>query len=79
MDTTIRNLDEQAYRAIRARAMLEGRTVGEVVAEAIRRDVAQPAAHGRKASLRDLHPEPFPDGAESLSSEVDAIVYGVSR
>ena len=33
MDTTIRNLDEQAYKALRARAVLEGRTVGEVINE----------------------------------------------
>ena len=36
MDTTIRNLDGQAYKELRARAVLEGRTVGEVLNEAIR-------------------------------------------
>jgi hypothetical protein len=79
MDTTIRNLDEQAYRAIRARAVMEGRTVGEVITEAIRSYVARPAFRHGQSSLRDLHPEPFPDGNESLSSEIDAVVYGVPR
>src|SRR3954470_7930816 len=36
MDTTVRNLDEQAYRLLRARAVLEGKTVGELMNEAIR-------------------------------------------
>lgn len=39
MDTTIRNLDAEAYRRIKARAALEGRTLGEAVSEAIRRYV----------------------------------------
>jgi len=42
MDTTIRNLDEQAYKALRARAVLEGRTIGEVINEAIRGYLARP-------------------------------------
>jgi len=33
MDKTIRNLDEQAYRALKARAALTGRTIGEPVNE----------------------------------------------
>jgi hypothetical protein len=29
-----------------------------------------------RASLRDWKPEPYPEGNEHLSKEVDAIVYG---
>ena len=50
MDTTIRNLDDQAYKALRARAVLEGRTVGEVINEAIRGYLARPVPG--KGSLR---------------------------
>jgi hypothetical protein len=77
MDTTIRNLDAQAYKALRARAVLEGRTVGEVINEAIRGYLARPTPG--KRSLRDLKPIRFPDGNENLSSEIDEIVYGVRR
>ena len=77
MDTTIRNLDEQAYKALRARAVLEGRTVGEVINEAIRGYLARPTPG--KRSLRDLKPIRFPDGNENLSSEIDEIVYGIRR
>ena len=36
MDTTIRNLDEHTYRALRAHAVIQGRNVGDVLNEAIR-------------------------------------------
>jgi plasmid stability protein len=80
MDTTVRNLDPQAYRALRARAVLEGRTVGELISEAIRgyleREVMARRGGG---TLRALRPEPYPEGSEGLSGEIDAIVYGVKR
>jgi plasmid stability protein len=76
MDTTIRNLDEQAYRAIRARAVLEGRTVGELISEAIRQFLKRGPVKRGSRSLRELRPEPYPEGNERLSLEIDAIVYG---
>jgi hypothetical protein len=79
MDTTVRNLDEQAYRALRARAVLEGRTVGELISEAIRAYLARRPVKRGRVSLRTLLPEPFPEGNEHLSSEIDVIVYGVRR
>jgi plasmid stability protein len=79
MDTTIRNLDEQAYRAIRARAVIEGRPVGELITEAIRGYIARTAVRQASVSLRDLKPERFPDGNENLSSEIDVVVYGTRR
>lgn len=36
MDTTIRNLDETTYRELKARAARVGRTIGELVNDAIR-------------------------------------------
>jgi plasmid stability protein len=36
MDRTIRNLDEDVYRRLKARAALRGATVGELMNEAIR-------------------------------------------
>ena len=77
MDTTIRNLDEAAYREIKARAALSGRTIGEAVNEAIIAYVATPGPSQRTVSLRDLRPRPYPPGNERLSEDVDAVVYGV--
>jgi hypothetical protein len=79
MDTTVRNLDEQAYRSLRARAVLEGRTVGELISEAIRGYLGRGTVKRGKKSLRALRPESYPKGKERLSSEIDAIVYGVRR
>jgi hypothetical protein len=76
MDTTIRNLDEAAYRELKARAALEKKTIGEAVNEAIRAYLATPNPHGRKRSIREWIPEPYPPGNERLSEEVDEIVYG---
>jgi plasmid stability protein len=76
MDTTIRNLDDEVYRALKARAALAGRTIGEVINEALRAYLAFPHAHEKRGSLRDLEPQRYPPGNERLSEEVDAIVYG---
>jgi len=77
MDRTIRNLDEEAYRALRARAVLEGRTVGELMTEAIRQYLGRRSPKRGGVSLRDLKAEPFPEGNENLSAEIDEIVYGL--
>ncbi len=79
MDTTIRNLDEQTYRALRAHAVLEGRTVGELITEAIRGYLIRATNVHKRGSLRALQPEPFPEGNERLSSEIDSVAYGLSR
>jgi plasmid stability protein len=76
MDTTIRNLDPKAYRALKARAAKLGITVGEGVNSAIRAWLARPESQPRRGSLRDLEPEPYPDGNEHLSDHIDAIAYG---
>jgi plasmid stability protein len=76
MDTTIRNLDEEAYRKLKARAALSGMTLGQTVNEAIRAYLATPGVHLQTGSLRDLRPEPYPPGNERLSEQVDALLYG---
>ena len=76
VDTTIRNLDENAYRELKARAALTGRTIGDVLSEAIRCYLARPAPSASNGGLRDLMPELYPEGTERLSEEIDAVVYG---
>jgi hypothetical protein len=79
MDTTIRNLDPDAYRALRARAVLEGKTVGTLISEAIRVYLTRVPMRKGSSSLRVLKPEPFPQGNELLSMQIDEIVYGSGR
>jgi hypothetical protein len=77
MDTTIRNIDAAAYRALKAHAALTGRTLGDVLSEAIRAYLSTAQSLRKHGSLRDLVPETYPAGTERLSSEIDEIVYGV--
>ena len=76
MDTTIRNLDKEAYRALKAHAALTGKTIGEVVNEAIRYYLARPGALSKRRSLRNLKPKNHPKRNERLSEEIDKIAYG---
>ena len=76
MDTTIRNLDPRAYRALKAQASFEGKTIGDAVNEAIRAYVGWPGRREKSGSLRSLRPQEFPPGNERLSEEIDAVVYG---
>lgn len=76
MDSTIRNLDAKAYRALKARAALLGKTVGETVNEAIRAYLARPESRPRSGSLRDLSPEAYGPGNERLSEQIDDVAYG---
>ena len=76
MDTTIRNLDDEAYRALKARAAMDGLTMGQAVNEAIRAYLARPRSTAQSGSLLDLTPEEYPPGTETLSEDVDTIVYG---
>jgi plasmid stability protein len=75
MDTTIRNLDKATYRALKAKAALTGKTIGELVNEAIQSYLARPDAHTKRGSLKDLQPEDYPEGNERLSEQVNEIVY----
>jgi hypothetical protein len=58
------------------RAILEGRTVGDVISDAIRGYLLRVTAVQKRGRLRALKPEPFPEGNEHLSVEIDSIIYG---
>jgi hypothetical protein len=77
MDVTI-CLDEGAYEALHARSVREGRAIDELVQEALRLYLSR-LPEGGTRSLAELRPEPFPDGNDHLSQEIDAIVYGRAR
>jgi len=78
MDTTIRNLDEAAYRELKARAAVEGKTIGQAVNDAIKAYLATPDPRRKRRSLRGWKPESYPPGNERLSMEVNDI-YGTPR
>jgi plasmid stability protein len=73
MDTLIRNIDAPTYRAARARAALEGRSVGEVVTEALRDYLARNPVAENPSTLLD-QPEASPD-EERPGTPVDEVVF----
>ena len=79
MAITVSSLDEQAYRALRGPRGSGGRTVGELISEAIRGYLGCGAVKRAGGEPANAAPEPFREGNERLSSEIDAIVYGVRR
>ena len=60
-------------------AALERRTVGELANDAFRGYLGRHPPKRAPVSLRALRPEPYPEGTERLSSEIDTIVYGAER
>ena len=75
MDTTIRNIDETVYRQLKAKAALEGMSIGTAVTEAIRVWLKEEEAKKRGASLLDIRPESFGKENSRLSEEIDEILY----
>jgi plasmid stability protein len=73
MDTLIRNIDAPTYRAARARASLEGRSVGDLITEALRDYLARNAVEENPAELLDQPVAP-PD-EERPGTPVDEIVF----
>lgn len=76
MDTTIRNLDEDAYRRLRAHAALHGRTVGDALNEAIVAYLARAEAARKRGSFARLPVADFGKGTERLSEEINETLYG---
>jgi hypothetical protein len=78
METTVQ-IDERAYQAFMKRASAQGRDVRDLLNEAMRAYLARPENGVQRSTLRDLKPEPFPEGNDRLSQEIDSIVYGDRR
>jgi plasmid stability protein len=77
MNATIRNVDERLYRALKARAASEHRTIGDVLNDAIRSYLgARPRG---RASLFDLRPLDFGPGSERTSETIDESIHGARR
>jgi len=76
MDTTVRNLDEQVYRELKAQAALQGVTLGEALNEAIRGWLAGARPVTRQGSLAELRPQSWGGGNEKASEQIDRMLYG---
>lgn len=75
MDVTIRNLDEKTYKLLKARAALEGITIGTAVTQAIKYWLEEGKPRKGSVSLMDMKPEPFDRKNSRLSEEIDKTLY----
>ncbi|MEW5761262.1 MAG: hypothetical protein AB1779_10915 [Candidatus Thermoplasmatota archaeon] len=74
MDTTIRNIDERIYRQLKAKAAMDGISVGKAITQAIKVWLNEERGE-KKASLLDIKPESFGKKNLRLSEEMDEILY----
>src|ERR1035438_10052214 len=58
--------------AISTRVVMQGRNIGDLLSEAMLAYLARVSVSRGRSTLRALAPEPFPDGNEGLSREIDA-------
>jgi plasmid stability protein len=77
VDATIRNIDDDAFRALKAYAAAHGMTVGEAVTRMIRSYVRGPNAWPKTRSIAEFPHEHWGPGNEHVSDEIDKIVYGI--
>lgn len=75
MDTTIRNIDDNAYRALKARAAIENRSIGDLVSDAINGYLLRALPEEKTVSILDWKPLDYGPGTDNLSERVDEIVY----
>ena len=76
MNATIRNLDPDLFRRLKARASLEGKTVGQALNQAMLVYLGMIPAVNKTRSMMDLPHWDFGPGNERLSEEIDEILYG---
>ena len=75
MDTTIRNLDESVYRRLKAKAAMEGISIGAALNQAIKAWLEEGDRKRKGISLLDIRPEPFGESDSHLSEKIDELLY----
>ncbi|MBI5226694.1 hypothetical protein HY994_05705 [Candidatus Micrarchaeota archaeon] len=75
INMTIRDLDEDAYRKLKTRAVEENKNLGKAASEAFVMWAAQPKKKTGKAFLEVLENPPDWGFRTNLSKEVDEYVY----
>ena len=77
MDRRIRNIDERALRALKAKAADEGKTIDEALNEAMEAYARWPWNGPKTESMREAKTRRFGTGSERLSERVDEVAYGL--
>lgn len=75
MDVTIRNVDEEAWRRLKAHAAYHDMSIGEALNQVVTRELQAPHRKPKPISFFDIPPVQVPPGAETnLSARVDEIL-----
>ena len=77
MVVTLRNIDAGLFRAFKAKAASQGRTIGDMLNDVLREVLIERDTRAQ-ISLGDLKPIRFAAGNERLSDEIDEVLYGRS-
>ena len=78
MDITIRNIDETAYRKLKAKAALENINIGTAVAQAIDAWLGKSESKTENVSILDIKPVKMGKKNKNLSEEIDKVLYGAN-
>jgi hypothetical protein len=78
LNVTFRNVDEGAFRKLKAAAAETGLTMGEAASDAFRKWAGELSKFGTKKRLSVLDFKPVRIGSKTLdlTREIDEIVYG---
>jgi len=76
LNIVVRNVDENAFRNLKVKAVEEGLSLGKAITQAIRAWVNKPLPPKRRAPILDFKPVDCGPGSERTSMEIDKIVYG---
>ena len=76
LNITIRNINDSAYRKLKAKAAVENISVGAAVTQAIEVWLSKSKSKKGKVSILDIKPVPMGNKNKYLSEEIDKILYG---
>lgn len=76
MNVTVRGIDEELFRKFKAKAVKEGKKLGDALNEALLIWLMEKS--GKKTRLTELEPFDWGEGTERTSVEIDEIIYGGS-
>ena len=75
LNITIRNINDATYRQLKAKAALEGVTIGTAITQAIEFWISALGSTKKKGSIMDLKPVSMGKENEHLSEDIDKILY----
>jgi len=77
MNITIRNISRKVYQEFKAEAARRNLKIGEALTLAMQEFIKNEKKKGSNLSILDFEPFDWGEGTETVSEDVDTILYGV--